>query len=67
MSKVRVWRLLYLGMKALAVSCIINMATGIQTVKHSHARVLKIANQSWRDPVPLAGCGDPKDKKRINA
>ena len=24
------------------------MATGIQTVKHSHARVLKIANQSWR-------------------
>ena len=48
MSKVRVWRLLYLSMKALAVSCITNMATGIQTVKHSHARVLKIANQSWR-------------------
>ena len=48
MSEVRVWRLLYLGMKALAVSCITNMATGIQTVKHSHARVLKIANQSWK-------------------
>ena len=46
MSKVRVWRLLYLGMKALAVSCITNMATGIQAVKHSHARVLEIANQS---------------------
>ena len=36
----------YLGMKVLAVSCITNMATGIQTVKHSHARVLEIANQS---------------------
>lgn len=30
----------------LAVSCITNMATGIQTVKHSHARVLEIANQA---------------------
>ena len=29
-----------------AVSCITNMATGIQTVKHSHARVLEIANQA---------------------
>ena len=46
MSKVRVWRLLHLGMKALAVSCITNMATGIQAVKHSHARVLEIANQA---------------------
>ena len=36
----------YLGMKVLAVSCITNMATGIQTVKHSHARVLEIANQT---------------------
>ena len=34
----------YLGMKVLAVSCITNMATGIQTVKHSHQRVLEIAN-----------------------
>ena len=33
-------------MKVLAVSCITNMATGIQTVKHSHARVLEIANRS---------------------
>ena len=48
MSEVRVWRLLYLGMKALTVSCITNMATGIQTVKHSHARVLETANQSWK-------------------
>lgn len=36
----------YLGMQVLAVSCITNMATGIQTVKHSHARVLEIASQS---------------------
>ena len=35
-----------LRMKVLAVSCITNMATGIQTVKHSHARVLEIANQA---------------------
>ena len=35
-----------LSMKVLAVSCITNMATGIQTVKHSHARVLEIANQA---------------------
>lgn len=36
----------YMGMKVLAVSCITNMATGIQKVKHSHARVLEIANQA---------------------
>ena len=36
----------YLGMKVLAVSCITNMATGIQTVKHSHARVVEIANRT---------------------
>ena len=36
----------YKDMKVLAVSCITNMATGIQTVKHSHARVLEIANQA---------------------
>ena len=41
----------------LAVSCVTNMATGIQTVKHSHARVLEIANQAgetlcrWLDAV----------------
>ena len=36
----------YLGIKVLAVSCITNMATGIQTVKHSHERVLQIANEA---------------------
>ena len=36
----------YLGIKVLAVSCITNMATGIQTVRHSHQRVLEIANQA---------------------
>lgn len=36
----------YLGMKVLAVSCITNMATGIQAVKHSHARVMEIANRT---------------------
>ena len=36
----------YMGMEVLAVSCIANMATGIQTVKHSHTRVLEIANQA---------------------
>lgn len=49
----------YMGMKVLAVSCITNMATGIQTVKHSHARVLEIANQAGNHQ-PLAGCGDQK-------
>lgn len=39
----------YLGMKVLAVSCITNMATGIQTVKHSHARVLEIANRAGEE------------------
>ena len=33
-------------MKVLAVSCITNMATGIQSVKHSHARVLEIAERA---------------------
>ena len=36
----------YLGMRVLAVSCITNMATGIQAVRHSHARVLEIATQA---------------------
>ena len=40
------WSCAYLGIKVLAVSCITNMATGIQTVRHSHARVLEIANQA---------------------
>ena len=36
----------YLGMEVLGISCITNMATGIQTVRHSHERILEIANQS---------------------
>jgi len=39
----------YLGMKVLAVSCITNMATGIQQMKHSHDRVVEIANKASRD------------------
>lgn len=38
----------YLGMKVLAVSCITNMATGIQTVKHSHERVLETADRAGK-------------------
>lgn len=34
----------YLGLEVLGVSCITNMATGIATVKHAHAEVVKIAN-----------------------
>ena len=36
----------YLGMKVLGISCVTNMATGIQTVRHSHTRVLEMANQA---------------------
>lgn len=36
----------YLGMKVLGLSCITNMATGIQKVKHSHERVLEAANKA---------------------
>ena len=36
----------YLGMEVLAIGCVTNMATGIQTVKHSHERVLEIADQA---------------------
>ncbi len=36
----------YLGMKVLGISVITNMATGIQKVKHSHQRVLEIANKA---------------------
>ncbi len=36
----------YLGMKVLGIGCITNMATGIQKMKHSHERVLMIANQA---------------------
>ena len=36
----------YLGMEVFAIGCVTNMATGIQTVKHSHERVLEIADQA---------------------
>lgn len=35
----------YLGINVLGIACITNMATGIQTVKHSHERVVKIAEK----------------------
>lgn len=36
----------YLGMDVLGISCITNMATGIQKQKHSHERVVEIAQKS---------------------
>lgn len=36
----------YLGMDVLGISCITNMATGIAVTKHSHAEVVRIANES---------------------
>jgi purine-nucleoside phosphorylase len=36
----------YLGMKVLGISCITNMATGIQKMKHSHDNVVKVANEA---------------------
>ncbi|MFI3231452.1 MAG: purine-nucleoside phosphorylase [bacterium] len=36
----------YLNMEVLGISCVTNMATGIQTVKHSHENVMKIAEKS---------------------
>jgi purine-nucleoside phosphorylase len=36
----------YLGIDVLGISCITNMATGIQKVKHSHERVVEIAKKS---------------------
>jgi hypothetical protein len=38
--------LTYLGMEALGISCITNMATGIAVTKHSHEEVVRIANES---------------------
>ena len=39
----------YLGMKVLGISCITNMATGIQKVKHSHERELEAAHRAGED------------------
>lgn len=36
----------YLGMDVLGIACITNMATGIQKVKHSHARVVETAEKA---------------------
>lgn len=36
----------YLGIDVLGISCITNMATGIQKVKHSHERVVETAKKS---------------------
>ena len=36
----------YLGMEVLGLACITNMATGLAREKHSHAEVLRIANES---------------------
>lgn len=36
----------YLGMKVLGISCVTNMATGIQQMKHDHARVVEVANRA---------------------
>lgn len=39
----------YLGMNVLGIACITNMATGIQTMKHSHDRVVEIAKKASVD------------------
>lgn len=36
----------YLGMSVLGISCITNMATGIQKMKHSHDRVVEMAKKA---------------------
>lgn len=36
----------YLGLEVLGIACITNMATGIQKQKHSHERVVEIAQKS---------------------
>ena len=36
----------YFGMEVLGISCVTNMATGIATVKHAHAEVVRIANEA---------------------
>lgn len=39
----------YLGMDCLGIACVTNMATGIQKVKHSHEKVIEIANKASKD------------------
>ena len=39
----------FLGIDCLGIACITNMATGIQKVKHSHDRVVEIAEKASKD------------------
>lgn len=39
----------YLGIEVLGISCVTNMATGIQTFKHSHDNVVKTAEKAGND------------------
>ncbi len=39
----------YLGLKVLGISCITNMATGIQKFKHSHEKVVETAKKASED------------------
>ena len=39
----------YLGVDCLGIACITNMATGIQKVKHSYARVVETAEKASSD------------------
>lgn len=39
----------YLGLKILGISCITNMATGIQKFKHSHDKVVETAKRASED------------------
>lgn len=43
----------YLGMDVLGISMVTNMATGIQTMKHSHDNVVKVANEAGNKFVKL--------------
>ncbi len=43
----------YLELDVLAISCITNMATGIQKVKHSHDRVVEMAQKASKDLCEL--------------
>ncbi len=46
----------YLNMDVLGISCITNMATGIQKMKHSHDRVVATAQKASKDFCKWVGC-----------
>ncbi|HAE43558.1 MAG TPA: purine-nucleoside phosphorylase [Clostridiales bacterium] len=50
----------YLGLDVVAISCITNMATGIQKVKHSHDRVVEMAQKASKDLCELVARMIPK-------